>query len=661
MDYLAHVDEFRQAIMSAGLPAPRSIEADGALHRFSTSDRRRDSAGWYVLFPDSPVAGIFGCWRTGEQHTWRALPEKEWSPVDRQRYAEQMARAREARLEAEQARHQEVAAHAQKTWEGLAPAPADHPYLKRKQIAPYGLRIDEDGKLVVPMADTERRIWSLQRIAPDGTKRFLSGGRKRGCYAAIGKPNGLVCLAEGFATGATIHQATDHAVAVAFDAGNLEPVARALRERYPAYQIVVCADDDHRTAGNPGLHKARLAAKSVGGQIAVPDFGPGRPEEATDFNDLARVCGPEAVRSGIQEAKPATPAPGSSGLIHRCLADVEARPIDWLWPERVARGKLTMLAGHPGLGKSQVTISIAATVSTGGRWPLKAGETKPGRVVFLSAEDDPADTIRPRMEAVGADLSRVIVLDAVSAKTAEGQETQRTFHLGSDLQRLENLIAGFADVALIVIDPISSYLGGTDTHRNADVRSVLAPLSDLAEKHRVAVICVSHLNKGRSGRAIERVTGSMAFVAAARSAYGVVEDPEDGDRRLLLPTKNNLAKGGDGLAFRVEGVTLPSGIETSRVVWDPEPVTITADEAFAAESNFEEQSALASAKEFLEVLLAEGAVPAKEVFRQANDNGHSTSTIRRAKKTMKIALSREGFGPGSFLKWKLPIDDQDSP
>ena len=316
MAYWAHADGFKEAIISAGLSAPPAIEADGVIHRFSTSGQWHDSAGWYVLFPDSPMAGTFGCWRTGEKHNWCALPEKEWSPVDRQNYGEQMARSREVRLEAEKERHQEVAAQARETWEGLGPAPADHAYLVEKAIGPKGLRLGEDGWLVLRLSDTDRQIWSLQRVAPDGRKRFLPGGRKKGCYGALGQPNGVICLVEGWATGASVHAATGHAVAVAMDAGNLEPVAAALRQKLPDIQLIVCADDDSRGKVNVGLVKARAAALACGGLLAVPEFGPKRPPEASDFNDLCRLRGASAVRDSVNAAQP-----------------VDTRPEPTAWPE----------------------------------------------------------------------------------------------------------------------------------------------------------------------------------------------------------------------------------------------------------------------------------------------------------------------------------------
>ena len=154
---------------------------------------------------------------------------------------------------------------------------------------------------------TRAALHSLQFIGADGEKRFLTGGRVSGCYFLIGEPDGALCIAEGYATGASIHEATGTAVAVAFNAGNLLAVARALRTKFPDLRLIICADDDASTPGNPGLTKAREAAQAVSALLAVPNFGANRPEGATDFNDLHRHAGLEAVRTGIAQAVPVEP------------------------------------------------------------------------------------------------------------------------------------------------------------------------------------------------------------------------------------------------------------------------------------------------------------------------------------------------------------------
>ena len=152
------------------------------------------------------------------------------------------------------------------------------------------------------MRDTAGTLHSLQTITPDGDKRFMTGGRVKGCYYSIGKPVGVLIVCEGYATGASINECTGDAVAVAFNAGNLEPVAAALRAKYPSLKIIIAADDDHLTDGNPGTNKATAAAQAVGGLLAVPLFPVARPDKATDFNDLHLLAGADAVKTCIDNA-----------------------------------------------------------------------------------------------------------------------------------------------------------------------------------------------------------------------------------------------------------------------------------------------------------------------------------------------------------------------
>lgn len=292
-------EAFRVAILAAGLTPPDVVQGDGVLHRFAPTGRRGDDAGWYVLYIDAVPAGAFGCWRTGHAENWCIRPQSELTPPEHRQVAQRVESMRRQR-DAEQLRRQaDASSTAQVRWEAATPA-GDHPYLQHKAVRAYGVRVEGDA-LLVPMRNADGKLHSLQTIAPSGTKRFMPGGRVRGCYHAIGWPSGALIVCEGYATGATIHEATGQAVAVAFNAGNLEPVARALRAKFPCASILIAGDDDHRTAGNPGRKAAEQAALSVGGLAVLPLFPVPRPARATDFNDLAAVAGLPAVRSAFTE------------------------------------------------------------------------------------------------------------------------------------------------------------------------------------------------------------------------------------------------------------------------------------------------------------------------------------------------------------------------
>ena len=291
------LDEFRQAITAAGIEAPDVIHDDGTLHRFNPSGQRGGASAWYVLHSDGVPAGSFGCWKAGLQSTWCAKSDMAMTQAERDAHKQRIKATKAQRDEAEAARCKDEADKAAIRWCGASSA-FSHPYLTRKGISAYGIR--QDGEtLLIPLRDTAGKLHSLQTITPDGDKRFK--GRMKGCYHSIGKPVGCIVVCEGYATGASIHEATGDAVAVAFNAGNVGLVATALHKKYPDLTIVIASDDDWRTDGNPGLTSAKSAALAVGGFIVVPQFPAGRPDKATDFNDLGALAGLSAVRACFSE------------------------------------------------------------------------------------------------------------------------------------------------------------------------------------------------------------------------------------------------------------------------------------------------------------------------------------------------------------------------
>ena len=303
------VCQFRDALSVRGIVPPADLLIDGAIHRCDAEGRGGKGDAAYLLHLDGILAGGFENWRDGlGWQNWRADVGRTLTPAEEAAHRAKIEAARQER-EAEEAKRQaEARERACLSWAAAYPC-TEHAYLTRKGIAAHGAKLHGE-RLVLLLRDTTGALYSLQFINTDGTKRFLTGGRKRGCYFGIGKPDDVLCIAEGFATGASIHEATGYAVAVAFDAGNLLPVAKALREKFAALRLILCADDDCRTEGNPGLTKAKEAAQAVGGLLAMPDFGPDRPEAATDFNDLAAWHGAEAVRQAVAAAT----APGKAEM-----------------------------------------------------------------------------------------------------------------------------------------------------------------------------------------------------------------------------------------------------------------------------------------------------------------------------------------------------------
>jgi hypothetical protein len=305
------------------------------------------------------------------------------------------------------------------------------------------------------------------------------------------------------------------------------------------------------------------------------------------------------------------PRPGSGRVLSsRRASEIQAEAIHWLWDQRIALGKLSLIAGEPGLGKSQVTTDIAAKVSSGGAW-CTGEKCGPGDVLIFSAEDDASDTIRPRLEACGADLTRVHIIESVHHITGKRDQF---FTLKQDLDVLGEKLLASPEVRLVIIDPISAYLGRVNSHNNAEVRGVLAPLAQLAAKYRVAVVCVTHLNKGSANHPasggvnpLARVIDSTAFGATVLTAFLIAKDPAAPDRRFFLPLKTNISSTCAGLAFHIEPHVLACGIKASRVSWDNRPVTITAQEALSGPAQDEIDTAKETAEACVRVFDKEQA------------------------------------------------------
>lgn len=266
-------NEFMAALAAAGLAPVKQIDfPDGRIVRFRIQgDKSSSRNGWAILHRSPVPAGAFGSWKTGEQHSWRSGTNQVLSAAEQEELRRKLAAAQQARAAEQEKVRAEAAGKAARLWQQAAPAFDSHPYLKAKGVRSFALRVLRD-RLLIPARDAAGRLHTLQFIGPDGAKRFLSGGRIAGCYYAIGRPRDVLLLAEGYATAATLHQATGLAVAVCFNCGNLLDVAKSLRAKFPRLRFVICADNDARTPGNPGLTAARKAARAVGGLVAFPDF-----------------------------------------------------------------------------------------------------------------------------------------------------------------------------------------------------------------------------------------------------------------------------------------------------------------------------------------------------------------------------------------------------
>ncbi|MDL2286717.1 AAA family ATPase [Desulfococcaceae bacterium OttesenSCG-928-F15] len=445
------------AAMREGGLQPPSIKWNGEIHRCGTVDKPNSKNGSYKAHGDEPASLYWKNWATGEEGTWSVKGGKDLTAEEKAEFARRMAEARKIR-DAEQARiHAEKAKTAQAI-NSKAEDCSAHPYLVAKGVQPVtGLKV-YNGAMVVPLYDENGKIVSLQFIDADGKKRFLTGGRKKGCFFPIGKDRTkplLIC--EGVATGLSLYECTGNPVLVAFDAGNLLSVAKMARSKYPEREIILCADNDTETEGNPGLTKATEAAKAVGGSVAVPDLG-GR---KGDWNDLHQEKGIEEVHAQFKPFKPdGSPEPQNEKKKTSNIRCVNIR--EFLMqeiPERetllspiIPRQGLLMLHAMRGIGKTFISLFIAFAVASGGKVFNRWTAPQPARVLFIDGEM-PARALQKRLAAIVAgsdqeppdpDFLRIITPDMQGGSmpnlaTREGQEAVEPFLDGVSLVIVDNL------------------------------------------------------------------------------------------------------------------------------------------------------------------------------------------------------------------------------
>ncbi len=396
----------------------------------------------------------------------------------------------------------EAADRALEIWSRSDPV-TEHPYLTRKGIAAHGVKSSR-GDLVAPMRDASGSLRSLQFIRPDGSKKYLMGGQVTGCYFAIGKPDEKILIGEGYSTCASAHEATGHAVAVAFDAGNLMPVAKALRAKYPSAKIVLLADDDHRRLGNPGMTKARQAAMAVDGAVAVPEFGDSRPDDATDFNDLAQLAGADAVRRCIEKALATEPTQPSRKLLALNVVEFLSReipPREMLLAPILPTQGLVMLYSWRGVGKTHTAIGIAYAVASGGvflRWKAPAAR----RVLYLDGEM-PAGVMQERIAAAAeASPTEPPTPDHLRIITPDLQpEGMPNLASVDGREAVEQWIADGCD--LLVIDNISTLCRLGRENESESWEPMQTWLLDLRRRG-ISVALVHHSGKGGAQRGTSR-------------------------------------------------------------------------------------------------------------------------------------------------------------
>jgi hypothetical protein len=486
-------------------------------------------------------------------------------------------------------------------------------------------------------------------------RQFIARARKiiiAAGWTEIGKGNGKTKNKTSNKTGSTIYGRTAlknecaALTSMAKDSGRNDALNRAA---FNMFQLVESKDLNEnlvRTELFAAAKACGLVAEDGAAQVRATIESGARAGHARPRQERVREE-EEQERTHDEEEEDVPPTLRSARA-----STFEISAIQWLWPNRFALGKLGILAGLPDEGKGQVLCDMAARVTRGHDWPCGEGMAPQGNVVLLTAEDDPKDTVVPRLMAAGADLDRIEIVQMVREAGKD-----RMFSLVSDLDLLRQTVLRIGNVKMIQIDPITAYLGvkQIDSFRTTDVRAVLGPVTDLASELMVSIIGIMHFNKKTDvTNALLRISDSLAFGATARHVYAVVDDPAN-KRKLLVKAKNNLAPPDTkALAYGFGACEVGKDKKTGQEIWAPhivwhQHVDVTATEAMQVAGG---QSGYAKreAREFLLNRLEDGPVKAKDIFEEAKQNGISPKTLKRAKTDLNIRSVRK---QDSWV-WELP-------
>jgi phage/plasmid primase-like uncharacterized protein len=527
-DLVDPTEGFRRHCEASGLVV-KDLIADGEIHRVPHISSKKGSLdGWYILHTSGKIpVGVAGCWKEPTfESKWMADIGRSMSFTERlehDKWVGEFKAKREADRLASQAQAAEKAEDEVSTY---ADASADHPYLVRKRIEAHGVKIDRAGRLVVPVIDAQGEILSYQTIDAEGNKRFLKGGKIEGGFYELRGNRKVVFVGEGFATCASIHEATGYTVLVAFDCGNLAKVAKSAKEMFPGAKIVIGADNDQFTEGNPGVTKGRAAAQLVFGEIVYPNFSESDlSSKPTDFNDLHVLQGIEAVKDQIERV--AGPIKDKLAFEFSRADSLELTEIKWVVDDYIESDSLAQVFGDPGGGKSFVSIDIACCIATGNAW--HGHQVKQGAVFYIAGEGHNGLARRFKAWELGNGISLKGAPLYKSHRAAQLYDSTEAAIVAESVKQLS--IEAKTIPSMIIIDTVARNMGG-DENSTQDMNAFIQHLDTyLRQPWNCCVMVVHHsgaMDKDRS-------RGSTALRGALDAEYKVALD--SGSKTIAFESK----------------------------------------------------------------------------------------------------------------------------
>ena len=527
------------AMRAAGLEPPEEIHFDGKIHRFRSGTKgspgHGDKPGWYLVFGDGIPAGRFGCWRAGMEITWRADVGRKLTEFEEMAHARRINESKVLREAAQERQHQVASETVEKIWLSGVAAHPDHPYLKRKGIQTHGVRTTGDGRLMVPLYDQDGTLSTLQYIDEQGGKLYHPGGQTGGKFWMLGTMDepGTLFVAEGFATAATIHEATDRPVVVSYSASNLVPVTGTLREMYGATQdLVIVADND---ASGVGQRYAEQASAKFGARMVMPPI-------LGDANDYAQA-GHNLVGLLIQQT-------GTAVIDKLKVIFGDQLGSDYEAPDELVEGLMTIgssvvVYGDSNSGKTFWALSVATAIATG--TDCYGRKTDPGLVVYLASEA-PA-SIRSRMQAIkkyhGCNLENLAMVPVPMNFYNGDQDAHDVIELVRAIEQIKG-----KPVRLIIGDTLARMSAGANENSGEDMGPVMARFDQVATATGAALMIIHHNGKD----AAKGARGWSGIRAHIDTEIEVIE--KEGIRMVNVTKQRELPSKGDAIYFKLEVIEM---------------------------------------------------------------------------------------------------------
>ena len=631
IDRSKNIQDFKLAIINVGITPPDQIIDDGKIHRFSTNGKNGNTDGWYVLHSNGIPNGRFGCWRTGLESRWKADIGRPYTTEEKKHFSIQTNQWHIDKTKAQA----QAKLRAKEIWSN-GTDPADHPYLKKKGIKPYIARQHQDF-LIVPVYQPNELV-SIQFISNEGEKKFLKDGLISESYCCIGdiKESSPIIICEGYATGASIHEATSYPVIVAFNASNLTKVAKIIKAKYPKYDLIIAGDDDFQNEKNPGRKSATEAAETTNSRLIFPTFDDPRQANQTDFNDMAQAQGSFIVGmtfDNIVKLKPISPKKFSLELfsLNGQSENMKKQMLEdkYVLGRMAILGQFVVFYAAPNVGKTLLILWMIIK-------SIKDGQIKASDIFYINADDD----------YKGLTFKLTLAEKNGFHMLAPGYNEFNEAELFGHIKKM--VLEDTAKGKIIILDTLKKF---TDVMRK-DVASEFGKIMRAFVSHGGTVISLGHVNKHKNPDG-KSVYGGTSDITDDADCYYMIEEIQISEQTKTIRFENRKSRG--DVDKTATFVYSNQKVANYQELLDSVR-TISDDDAEALAKIHEVNSRLVSNKEVMDQIKAE--IEAGNTNKTELINSVNKATLVSKSKVKRVLDDHTGTNYKSGHRWNFSVKDK---